>query len=349
MKLLIITQKIDRNDDVLGFMHGWIAEFAKHCESVTAIALYVGEHDLPTNVKVLSLGKEAYPSKLKYLLNFFRYIINERRNYDGVFVHMNPEYVVLGGLFWKIVGKKIGLWYAHGHVPPMLQIAERSADMIFTSTESGMRMRTQKKRVVGQGIDTERFSLTERIRSADEPLRLIIVGRISPVKDYETLLRSAVELVHVGKNIAVDIVGGAGLPEQDVYLEKLKKYVAENNLNKIVTFHGAMANSKIGSLLMQAHCFVNTSNTGSFDKAVGEAMATGLPVLTSNEAFREVLKGFAPRLMFTAGDDKELTERILEILAMSDEERNELGRSLRELIERDHSLKNFVGKILSYY
>jgi len=39
MKLLIITQKVDINDDVLGFMHGWIAEFAKHCEKLTVICL----------------------------------------------------------------------------------------------------------------------------------------------------------------------------------------------------------------------------------------------------------------------------------------------------------------------
>ena len=58
MKLLILTQKVDKNDDVLGFMHGWIAEFAKHCEKVTVIALGVGEFDLPRNVTVLSLGKD---------------------------------------------------------------------------------------------------------------------------------------------------------------------------------------------------------------------------------------------------------------------------------------------------
>ena len=37
IKLLIITQKVDRNDDVLGFFHGWITEFAKHVEEVTVL------------------------------------------------------------------------------------------------------------------------------------------------------------------------------------------------------------------------------------------------------------------------------------------------------------------------
>ncbi|MBU2219890.1 hypothetical protein KJ665_01980, partial [Patescibacteria group bacterium] len=58
MRLLILTQKIDFNDDILGFMHGWVVEFAKHFESIIVIALGVGEYKLPENVRILSLGKE---------------------------------------------------------------------------------------------------------------------------------------------------------------------------------------------------------------------------------------------------------------------------------------------------
>src|SRR3989344_8687589 len=58
MRLLIVTQKIDRDDDLLGFFHQWICEFARHCESVTVICLEKGEYALPANVRVLSLGKE---------------------------------------------------------------------------------------------------------------------------------------------------------------------------------------------------------------------------------------------------------------------------------------------------
>jgi len=43
MKLLIVTQKVDINDDVLGFFHDWIKEFAKNCEKVTVICLGKGE------------------------------------------------------------------------------------------------------------------------------------------------------------------------------------------------------------------------------------------------------------------------------------------------------------------
>ena len=72
MKLLIVTQKVDKNDPILGFFHRWIEEFARHVEFVTVICLGVGEYSLPVNVKVLSLGKEKKKSRLKYIFMFYK-------------------------------------------------------------------------------------------------------------------------------------------------------------------------------------------------------------------------------------------------------------------------------------
>ena len=58
MKLLVIAQKVDINDDLLGAFHNWIAGFAMRYEKVTVICLSEGEYDLPSNVKVLNLGKQ---------------------------------------------------------------------------------------------------------------------------------------------------------------------------------------------------------------------------------------------------------------------------------------------------
>ena len=76
-RLLIITQKIDINDPVLGFFHNWIYEFAKNFSGIVAICLERGDYDLLGNVKVLSLGKEKQKSRLKYLILFYKYIWQE--------------------------------------------------------------------------------------------------------------------------------------------------------------------------------------------------------------------------------------------------------------------------------
>jgi len=96
MNLLIITQKVDRNDGVLGFFHNWIVKFAAEFDSLIVICLEKGEYDLPENVKVLSLGKENGRSRLKYTFNFFRHIIHEQKKYDAVLVHMTPIHILFG-------------------------------------------------------------------------------------------------------------------------------------------------------------------------------------------------------------------------------------------------------------
>ena len=87
------------------------------------IALGVGEYHLPENVKVLSLGKEEFISSHSYyshvirrlvlIYRFYRYIWQERKNYDSVFVHMNQEYVLLALEILVVDRQKIMLWRNH--------------------------------------------------------------------------------------------------------------------------------------------------------------------------------------------------------------------------------------------
>lgn len=348
MKLLILTQKVDKHDDVLGFMHGWIREFAAQSEKVTVVCLQKGKYDLPANVEVLSLGKEEKASKIRYLLNFYRFIWKKRNDYDAVLVHMNHEYVILGGLLWKMLGKKIALWYAHGHVPSTLRLAEVFSDVVLTSTQSGFRLPSSKVRVIGQGIDTEAFSLRQNFDS-HTPFTIVTIGRISPVKDYETLLRALLLLKKKNFVFRTHIIGGAGMEEQQKYFDTLKNLVRENNVGDMVYFEGPVANTKILSYLERADLFVNTSHTGSLDKAMVEAMSTGLTVVTCNEAMKEVLGRFQSSLMYEKKDDVALAQKIEWFASLTPEERKQMGTELRHLVEENHSLKKFVKKIISFY
>lgn len=347
MKLLIITQKIDKNDGVLSFMIGWIKQFAQQCEEVIVIALYVGEYELPENVKVFSLGKEHGVSRLKYLVRFFRYIFSQRSNYDAVFVHMNQIYAILGGVLWKLMGKFVALWYAHGYVPWNLRMAEILSDAVIASTPSGFRLNTGKLHIVGQGINTEQFVPLKRECREGEPLRLLIVGRISPAKDYHTLLEAIrLMLDEHGQLLTLDVVGGPGTIEQEKYFDDVKQHAMHLGLSEVVRFHGAIPHEETVKYFQRAHVFVSTATNGSFDKAMGDAMATGLPLVTCSEAMEEVLGDLKSLLMFQKRDIDGLIKTLLPILEMTQEERDLLGMKLRAIIERDHSLRAFVGKIL---
>lgn len=192
MRLLILTQKVDQDDDVLGFFHGWLLEFAKHFSQITVITLGEGKHSLPSNVRVLSLGKEKAFSRLHYLLRFYRFIISERNNYDTVFVHMNQEYVLLGAFLWKLFGKKILLWRNHAKGSVFTRIAVWFSDVVFCTSKESFTAQFSKTVRMPVGVDTHFFapnpSLVRKSHS------LLFLGRISPVKKVEKLLEALREL-----------------------------------------------------------------------------------------------------------------------------------------------------------
>ena len=349
MKLLIVTQKIDRDDSDLGFFWCWVLHFAQSFEKVTVICLERGKSPAgeisSEKVEILSLGKEDGVSRAEYVRRFWKYIRERRSDYDCVLVHMNPEYVLLGGLFWRWWGKKVILWYTHGTVTMKLRIAVLLSSVTLTATKKSCRVSSKKVRVVGHGIDTEYFK--EWTRVPDKTMKLITVGRVSPVKDFETIIHALGRVKEAGFQFVFTVVGGPVTVSDNLYLEKVKLLASQTKLTlgKDIVFSGPVFHRDVLEHLYTADLFLHASRTGSLDKVVLEAMATALPVLSSSEASKEVFGEHVEELPFREGDDEALAKKILAFSKKSQEERNLLGFKLHTIVRRNHSLTHLVNKI----
>jgi len=347
MNLLIVTQKVDEHDSVLGFFYWWIERFAKRFTHVTVICLELegrkGTTPIPKNVSVRSLGKEEGVSKPTYFFRFFEYVFAERKNYDFVFVHMNPEYVLLGGWLWRLMGKKVVLWYTHGRVNTRLRVASLFAHHILTATKESCRLKGNKVSVVGHGIDTVHFSFKKREKS--EKINLITVGRVSRIKDYETLIRSLKILLD--KKVSFDflLVGGIALSRDGVYMRLIKDMTESYGLLPYVRFHGSVSPKAVVHYLHKADIFIHTSRTGSLDKAILEAMSTGLPVISSNRASKEILGRHVDTLAFPEGDHVKLSQKIIEYTHIPKEQKEALSHELRNIVTKNHELEDLIEKI----
>lgn len=335
MRLLICTQTVDKNDPILGFFHRWIEEFAKHCTQVIVICLFEGQHALPSNVKVLSLGKEKGESRMKYLSRLYMYIWRERKHYDAVFVHMNQVYVILAGVLWRLWGKKIGLWYVHKSVTTSLRIATVIVDHVFTTSSESFRIDSSKKMMLGHGIDTDLF--VPSAHHTQDILRLLTVGRIAKAKRIDAMI-ALVEVLH-GRGIPVtfSIVGVPVLDADREYERKLRAVVRKKDLEEVVHFEGAIAQNQLPGIYRAADVFLNLSATESMDKAVLEALACGTPVVTSNVAFKGLL---GPQGLFVEGADEEiLADAVLHAWGMD-------MASTVEKVRSDHSLSRLIPAIV---
>jgi len=339
MNLLIITQKVDKNAPILGFFHRWLKEFSKHFDKVIVVCLEKGDYDLPNNVEILSMGKEHKKSRLQYLFRFYKYIFSRRKDYDSVFVHMCPIYMILGGIFWKIMNKKVSLWYTHSSVTFKLRLAKILSDTIFTASKGSFSLKTDKLSPVGHGIDTDNFSLknnfTEKVK------KIIAVGRIASVKNYEELIRAADKIEY---KIKIEIIGSPRKKEDEEYKERLKKKIKDKNF-KNIEFIGSLPNSKIYDKYKEADILVNSSDTDSVDKVVLEAMSTGVIPITSNDSFRDILKDYSEICLYSKRDSGELAEKITRVVNLSETKREKLVQALRSIVINNHNIEDLIRSI----
>ncbi len=346
MKLLIITQKVDRNDPILGFFHRWIIEFAKHFESITVICLFEGEHNLPANVKVLSLGKEEGGSRvsktLRYIVRFYKYIWNERDNYDAVFVHMNQEYVLLGAPLWKLLKKKVTMWRNHHAGSILTRIAVLCSDKVFCTSKYSFTAQFEKTVIMPVGVDTDLFKHDESISRI--PHSILFLGRISPVKRPDILI-DAIALLKK-KNILVEAyLYGDPVPQDKEYFESLKQKARKLGVAESIHFYPGIPNEKTPAIYNQCEIFMNGSPSGMYDKTIFEAMACESLVLSSNRNLRGQIDNL---FLFEEGNVKEFSEKLEYLLNLPTEEKKQYGRILRSYVTKRHGLALLSTKLLGY-
>lgn len=337
MRVLFFTQKVDRNDDTLGVYHEWIRALAERVSALRVVCLFEGEHELPSNVEVYSLGKERGGTRSSYLRTFFSYLFRFRAEYDAVFVHMNKEYVVLGALVWKLLGKKIVFWYNHPLADWKARLAFFLADVVlYTSPFAAPAHLGKAVRMPVGVIVPEKLTLAPR----NNVPRLISIARISKVKKLDVVLGAASQLEKRGVLFALDFYGAPVDRQEDRdYFMALKRRSSE--IHRAVEFHGPVPSGDVGALFATADVSINLTAQGSMDKTIFESMAWGCPVVTSNPAVREVVQD-----LFSEPDEHSVADAVERFLALSHDEREAYRARQFEYVRTAHSVPVLVDALL---
>ena len=342
MRLVILTQVLDRGDAVLGFFHTWCDRFARHVDELVVVAQQVGDVDLPENARVVSLGREAGAGRRAMAWRLFSTLVRlpGARGRTVVLGHMVPRFVLNAAPVALARGFPLYLWYTHKGVDLSLRLAAPLVRKVFTASAESFRLESAagKRVVTGHGIDCEQFSRAVGPR----PVDVLAVGRLAPSKGQLELLEAVARLAPVPRT---ELAGDILLPSDAGYRDAVRARAAE--LGGRVTLLGAVPHPEVAHAMRRARVLVNTSHTGSVDKVVLEAMATGCIPLTCNESFRSVFDaGLQQQLMFDPGDGEQLGERLSELLALDDGARDALGERLSSIVKRDHDLERLVPRIV---
>lgn len=337
-KLLIICQAVDADSSTLGFFIEWLKEFSRQCDEVRVIGQSVGRYELPANIRVASMGKERGASKIVQLWNLWKLAWRWLPEVDGMFVHMSPEYVLAAAPLAAIRRKPIVLWYAHKSVTARLRLAARLCRAVVASAPAGLKIGGSNAKFLGQGIPTERFTIAARVRQP----KLLSVGRITRVKNIDLMIRGLAELRRRGVAAELTLVGEPVTDEDRAYQQELRNLVGTLGVAEAVRLRGGARYDELPAIYATHALHLNLAPTGAPDKAVFEAMASGLPVIVANETFTGYLGGDAARMIVKPEAD-DIAEKTAVLLADNDPA---LPERLREIVERRHSLAALVRGIM---
>ncbi len=176
--------------------------------------------------------------------------------------------------------------------------------------------------------------------SFDPGKYLLYLGRLSPEKGVETLLKA----LSGGSTDCQLLVAGEG-PER----ARLETFALEHNLNVRFTghlsgqrLHDALANAK--SIVMPSECYENAP------LSLLEAFAHGKPVVGSRlGGISEMIDDGVDGFLFEPGSVEALRETIEHLLALPSQSIVAMGRSAREKVGREYSAENHYKNLTRVY
>lgn len=157
--------------------------------------------------------------------------------------------------------------------------------------------------------------------SALKSIKCVYVSNVEMYKHQWNVLRAIDLLRKKGYNIEVSFIGGGHGKALD-YFETIRKQLdPEHKFHKLFPF---IKNSELPPIVSQHHLFIFASSCENMPNTLMEAMALGLPILSSNRGpMPEVLKSGG--VYFNPEDVFSISEALIEVID-DDEKRNNISK-----------------------
>jgi len=344
----MITQKLDKNDSVFGFVSEWVNELNKNVSKLYVLPLYKGKYELDKDISVFSLEKEKKQNKFFYIINLYRVVLPllYKKKIDGIFVHQGGLYPLLLWLPRILFGVKLYQWKVHSIIDLNMKMNILFANKIITSSKSCFKNSNKKKIIIlGHGIDTELFKNKQKKKEKT----IVVVGRIAKIKRLKEIIVIFYNVLKDNrfKDYRLEFYGVPITKEGEIYLTELKTLVKHINLEEKVFFRGKVNFKQLPEIYNYAKLSLNIGNIGSLDKVILESMACETPCIMSTNAILNQL-GDKKNLIYSE-EANEIKHLIIRIINLNDNEYDRLGVELRKIVVRKHSLRDLMKNIANEF
>lgn len=264
------------------------------------------------------------------------------------------------------VGNILGAWLARRPWRPRLVWGVRAADMdlshydrvsrgvytverwtasapdrIIVNSQKGLRHLAHlgypqdRLTMVPNGIDTDLFTPegpAEPWRQTAEDVVIGLPARLDPIKDHATFLSAAAVLAAQDPRLRFVCIGGESDP---AYARHLRQRTTELGLEKRLLWAGNYTDMPTAYRGLDLACL--TSQSEGFPNVIGEAMACGLPMVSTDAGDAAYILGDPSRVV-PPGDANALAQTLSRLLSDWPHTRTALAQAARARIVEQFGL-----------
>lgn len=229
----------------------------------------------------------------------------------------------------------------------MMKLTYNRADGFVFQTEDAKNYfakKIQNKSKVIPNPINERFADINWNNEKGKDL-IVSVGRLEEQKNQQLLIEAFKNVLENVPQAKLKIYGEGSLRE------KLKEYIKELNISDKVEIPGRVDN--VEQYIKDARCFVLSSNYEGMPNALMEAMALGMPVVSTDcpcGGPKYLIKNNENGVLVEVGNVKQMSQAIEKIL-LDDEFARKIGKNAKEIVNRLNPNKinkewyNFINEI----
>lgn len=218
-------------------------------------------------------------------------------------------------------------------------------------------LRDDKVNVIYNGVDTSifkplrDFDIPEALQTLKGKKIALFVGHFGLRKGLPFVIEAMKKVKENVKDAALVCIGGvpSWLGNKNDYWSYLRSIVEKNGLQEVVYLLDKVPNASLPSYYSMATVFVLPTYYEAFGKVIIEAMACGLPVITTKRGGNEeAVSDGVSGLLVNYGSVKELAEAITKILS-NDKLARQMGEMGRERVQKDFTWKIVANRLNRIY
>jgi colanic acid/amylovoran biosynthesis glycosyltransferase len=207
-----------------------------------------------------------------------------------------------------------------------------------------------KIRVHHSGISCDRFVFTNRYRDTNEETKILFIGRLVEKKGLIYALQAIVRVLKSGRRVSFTIVGDGPLRK------KINQFIETQGIQNSTRILGEQPQEKVINYLSNSHILVapsvtvaNSDNQEGIPNVIKEAMATGMPVVsTIHSGIPELVDDGICGFLVPEWDLDALVDRLIYLIDHP-EIWPIMGKAGRNKIESEFNINKLNDELVSLY